>query len=436
MPRAAVVIAWLSITGGTSAFLAHALTDPARRTLYLPGASTAGHHQIEQRCELCHSAGEGVSQAACLSCHAQELADADDSHPREKFLDPRNAALVRRLDGRRCVSCHVEHRPGETGAMGVTLAGDFCRTCHEDVAEERPSHRGLAWDGCQASGCHNYHDNRALGERFLADHVDEPALLPGATVIAPGAMAAAPGAPLARGDADAPDGAMQAAAVDEWAASAHAASGVNCSGCHGARDAWNARPDRDACRGCHAIEVAGFEGGKHGMRAAAGLLPMTPADARLPMRDAAQHRELGCSSCHGAHDADVVHASVDACLECHADQHSLAYRGSPHQQRWALERRGAFWAGSGVSCATCHMPRVRRVDAARPGVAALHDQNDALRPVETMVRPVCSSCHGVGYSLAALADRALIDRNFRGAPASAAASIDMVRRRPQPEERP
>ncbi len=432
MPRRTAIIAWLTVTAGTGAYLAHALTDPSRRAVYLPGRTTDGHHQIEERCESCHTPGEGVTQEACLRCHAQELAEADDSHPPEKFLDPRNAALVGDLDGRRCVSCHLEHRPGLTGEMGVTLPRDFCRTCHEDIGEERASHRGLGFDGCQAAGCHNYHDNRALGAEFLAEHVDDPPLRTRGTLPSRDTTALDPAArPLARGAADAPAAYADEAAIDRWAGSAHAAGGVNCSGCHGT-GAWTERPGPDACARCHAAEVAEFGGGKHGMRAAAGLSPMRPADARLPMQDEARHRELGCSSCHGAHDADVGHAAVDACLECHADDHSLAYRGSPHGERWRLEQSGAFWAGSGVSCATCHMPRVRRVDAARPGVGARHDQNDALRPVESMVRPVCSACHGVGYSLAALADRALIDSNFRGAPSAASEAIEMIRRKERP----
>lgn len=432
MPRRAAIIAWLTVTAGTGAYLAHALTDPSRRAVYLPGRTTDGHHQIEARCETCHTSGEGVTQQACLGCHAGELAEADDSHPPEKFLDPRNAALVSRIDGRRCVSCHLEHRPGITGEMGVTLARDFCRECHEDIGEERPSHRDLPFDGCQATGCHNYHDNRALGAEFLAEHLDDPPLLSRGTVLPRDRAARDPSAhALAREEADAPASHADAAAVDEWAASGHAAAGVNCSGCHG-EAAWTERPGPGACAACHDAEVDELGSGKHGMRAAAGLAPMRPADARLPMQEAARHRELGCSSCHGAHDADTTHAAVDACLECHADEHSLAYRGSPHAARWELEQGGAFWAGSGVSCATCHMPRMRRVDAARPGVGARHDQNDALRPPEAMVRPVCASCHGVGYSLAALADRALVNGNFRGAPRGVAEAIEMIRRKEHP----
>ena len=92
--------------------------------------------------------------------------------------------------------------------------------------------------------------------------------------------------------------------------------------------------------------------------AAAGLSPMTPAMARLPMQPHVLHRELDCSSCHGAHDYDTRYAAVEACLQCHADDHSLAYMNTTHFTLWQNEMSGAAPAGTGVSCATCHMPRL------------------------------------------------------------------------------
>jgi hypothetical protein len=132
---------------------------------------------------------------------------------------------------------------------------------------------------------------------------------------------------------------------------------------------------------------------------------------------------------------------VGSCLECHDDRHSRAYLESSHHERWEAELGGRAPDGTGVSCATCHLPRVRRAAAARPGVVVEHDQNASLRPVETMVRPVCLGCHGLGFSLAALADPSLVERSFDGPPASRARTVDMVRdraRRPPPaaEEEP
>jgi hypothetical protein len=442
MRRLAACALWICASAAASVYLAVSL-DGDGRAVYLPGATTSGHHQIEERCELCHTAGDGVRQDACLGCHQEELAEADDSHPPSLFLDPRNAAQTRLIDASRCVTCHLEHRPGQTAAMGVSMPADFCADCHQEISSERPSHAGLPFDGCAASGCHNYHDNRALAEGYLADHLQEPDLAarPSVAAITPAPRA---GPPLTSADADGPPGSTSAALLDEWSASSHARAGVGCTDCHGGARlagagvarAWTDHPGPEACTGCHAGEVTSFEGGKHGMRLAAGLGPMSPSAARLPMKGDAAHREVGCASCHGAHSFDPRRAAVEACLGCHADDHSLAYRGSPHAERWEAEQGGAFWAGSGVSCATCHMPRVRRVDAGQPRVVVEHDQNAALRPVETMLRPVCASCHGVSFSLASLADPQMVRRNFRSAPAAPPAAMEMVRQRGRDKETP
>jgi predicted CXXCH cytochrome family protein len=456
MRRIAAIALWIAASAAASVWLALSLDGDGRR-VYLPGPTTSGHHQIEERCELCHTAGDGVRQDACLGCHREEMAEADDSHAPGIFRDPRNAALARSIDASRCVTCHREHRPRQTAAMGVTVAATFCVECHADVLSDRPSHAGFSRDGCAQAGCHNYHDNRALSESFLADHLHEPDLAAQPTVPALTRTRAA-GRPLVAADVDAPPGSRPPAAVAQWLASSHARAGVSCTGCHGGarlagagapdrtvpsrtRDqikpddpvglarAWTDHPAPDACAGCHGGEVAGFESGKHGMRIAAGLPPMSPADARLPMTEQAAHLRLGCASCHGAHDFDTRRAAVDACLGCHADRHSLAYKGSPHHRRWQAEQSGAFWRGSGVSCATCHLPRVRRLDGGEPRVLVEHDQNAALRPVETMVRPVCAPCHGVDFSLAALADPALVGRNFRSAPSAPSTAMELVRHR-------
>src|SRR5262249_2193965 len=164
------------------------------------------------------------------------------------------------------------------------------------------------------------------------------------------------------------------------------------------------RPSLAGCRRCHESEGAGFDAGKHGMRAAAGLTAMTPALARRPMRaDAADHA-LGCGTCHDVHRVDTRRAAVDACLGCHDDAHSRAYEGGSHFAAWKAELAGTAPPGSGVSCATCHLPRAARRERGRDVVAVDHDQNGNLRPVTKMVRSVCMRCHGVGYSLDALAD--------------------------------
>lgn len=406
-------LTWLASTVALSVYLVGRLrADP---TVFLPGSTTDGHYQIEDDCEACHTPGTGVTQEACMRCHADELDTADDSHPPSKFLDPRNADVVALLDARKCVTCHTEHRPAMTGEVGLTRPGDICVVCHRDIGEERPSHAQLAFTTCQDAGCHNFHDNRALSAEHLRAHADEPATAADGRVPARAAREQCSPSTTRVGDPEV-----------EWRASAHAIAAVDCTDCHGGDDSWRDDPGHDSCRECHADQAAGFDAGRHGMRAAAGLPAMTPASARLPMRDDAADHALGCTSCHGAHAVDTQRAAVDACLECHADEHSRAYEGSPHHALWTAELAGAGTAGSGVSCATCHLPRAETRVGRVTTVAVVHNQNDNLRPNEKMITPVCQKCHGLAFALDALADPALVRNNFRGAPNRHVQSIDMA----------
>jgi len=420
------------------------------RSLLLPGTTSHGHYQIELACESCHArpfGGKDGLQEACVRCHGAALKEADDKHPLAKFTDPRNADRLEKLDATLCVTCHVEHRPQITTAMGVTMPRDYCFHCHAEIAKDRPSHEGLAFDTCSSSGCHRYHDNRALYEDFLAKRLDQPQVLPEARL--PGrdfrdVAAQVPGypsqrypvRPLREPDADAPPALRsKAGATREWLETAHASAGVNCSGCHRVErndaPAWVERPDHGVCKGCHELETKGFLGGRHGMRLAEKLSPMTPARARLPMKPEAHDTAVDCTTCHAAHRFDTRRAAVEACLGCHRDQHSVAYEGSPHHRLWQAELAGAAPPGSGVSCASCHLPRVehRMVDAGLKRVLVQHNQNDTLRPNDKMVRPVCLACHGLGFAFDSLADRALVERNFAGPPRAHVKSLEMVMER-------
>jgi hypothetical protein len=298
--------------------------------------------------------------------------------------------------------------------------------CHSAVGQDRPSHRGFASESCSSAGCHNYHDNRALYRDFLDKHRQEPDLLSAALVAVPEPAVAARPTP------DAPstlpgDGRLLAATM-EWNASGHARGGVNCTGCHqleatggpAPASPWRWKVDDAACERCHARERAGFLLGKHGMRLAAGLPPMRPAAARAPMKREVRDRQLGCTSCHGAHRFDRALAAVEACEGCHDDGHTRAYRSSGHFAAWQRERRGEAPPGTGVSCATCHLPRLRPEDG-KEKLLVQHNQNGNLRPSDRMVREVCAHCHGVGYSLAALADPA-VARSFRDKPSPSVAT--------------
>ena len=242
--------------------------QPAK-AVFLPGKTTSAHHQIELACGTCHQSpfgGGEVLQNACVGCHGAELKAAHDSHPKTKFTDPRNADRVEILDARFCTTCHREHQPDITRPMAVTMPVDYCFGCHQKVAEDRPSHKGMAFDTCASAGCHNYHDNRALYEDFLLAHANEPDIKPVAVipamqnfVMAPAASAKPVPVP------DYPQASLQAdQATTEWHQSGHAHGDVNCSGCHGKGPDFHARPDPLVCIDCHKPEARGFLSGKHG----------------------------------------------------------------------------------------------------------------------------------------------------------------------------
>jgi predicted CXXCH cytochrome family protein len=401
------------------------------RALLLPGKTSYGHRLIEDACFSCHLPWSGAQQQSCLGCHGRALEAMNDTHRAARFDDPVNAAELQRLNVLLCVTCHREHRPEITDSSSTTVPKDFCVVCHQDVATDRPSHRTFDAAGCASTGCHHYHDNRALYTDLLRRRKDEPDLRPSPRAVPSRDRVASGRAALTALDADGP--ATTTDVTRDWARSAHASAGVNCTGCHqattsaGKADGWTRDPGDATCRRCHEVEAAAFSSGRHGMRVAVGLPPLTPALATLPMRPGAAHRAVTCGTCHTPHALDVSSAAVEACESCHADDHTRAYRGSPHFALWQLERQGIGSRGSGVSCATCHLPRVFNEDGGTRSLHADHDQSRNLRPSEEMALEVCDSCHGLPFSLAALADPLLIRSNFTGRPAAHLAGIDLVR---------
>ncbi len=471
-----VVVMWMTVSGD--------------RDLLLIGKTTDAHHQIEMACETCHAAGSFASTKAatkainksCRNCHDDELSKADDSHPRKKFRNPRMAAYWEKLDARLCTSCHIEHRPELTRESAVTVAMNFCIACHsegdQDVRQIRPSHAGLTFDTCASSGCHNFHDNRSLYADFLVKHANDDWLAP-SPIHQLSALYLARDQSSNRRLADfkaiAPASSLtDSTVVDDWAGSAHASSDINCGNCHAPGIAdnqerlqveanWVDDPDLGVCKDCHKNETRTFRQGRHGMRQhpkianprdtdrqlqQLGLdqlmpaflkswfsdpvhpLHMTVAEARLPMHKNASDQVLNCGTCHNPHAVDVRHAAVEACLGCHSDDHSVAYKDSRHYALWQAESSGDAAPGTGVSCATCHMAKVKR----RGKITVSHNQNDTLRPNEKMIRPVCLDCHGLSFALDSLADESLIQRNFNGKPSVHVPSISWAVQREKEDE--
>ncbi len=435
-------VLWLLLTVGLASYYGYMMWYGSDKSQLLIGETSYGHYQIEMACSTCHTSpfgGPEVLQNACVQCHGEELDAVNDSHPKSKFTDPRNADLLKVIDARYCISCHTEHHKDKTRAMGLTLPEDYCFHCHQDVRKNRESHKDLGFDTCASAGCHNYHDNLALYEGFLVKHANEPmfnaiAKIPPRTAVQryqekyPDAQAVT----IVDIDVSQYQGDLDDALMHEWLESAHGRNGIECKDCHldkKSPNAWIQKPSHQQCESCHQQQVKGFLEGKHGMRLAAAVsqpLPaISPGESELPFKSDALNRQHSCSSCHSDHTFDTKLAAVDACLACHNDKHSTAFLSSPHFVLWQKELSGELPENTGVSCATCHMPRIEKgKDGSNNFVS--HNQNLTLRPNEKMIRPVCMHCHGLGFSIDALADKQLIETNFNGRPIHHIPSIDMV----------
>jgi len=156
----------------------------------------------------------------------------------------------------------------------------------------------------------------------------------------------------------------------------------------------------------------------------------------------------GCNNCHKPHKFDREFAAVEACLTCHIDEHSLAFKSSPHSQiqqaLGGLDTSAKRTSSPIVTCASCHMPSIQKVNGVKNSISGTvladnklsnthqedlvmhvdHNQNNNLRPNEKMIRPVCMQCHSLEFSINSLADPALIKNNFNGQPSVNVPSIN------------
>ncbi len=333
---------------------------------------------------------------------------AHDTHSTTLFDNPRWAADLATINALECHTCHGEHRVA-TG--GVTVEPEFCFPCHDDVIEKRASHRDFAPNGCGAAGCHNYHDNSSLTTAFLSlnrgkPEVASPALLP--------SWKPAPTGTTSGTNAVAPPSLGSSPEIERAvAASAHAGARVGCGDCHQGEGEAGQRPGIAVCQRCHTFEAETFTTGRHGSRLRVELEPLSPSEARLPMkpRSTRQPAALDCSSCHDPHSVDTRPAATEACLACHDDAHSRNFAASPHA---ALPGAQEVASRTAVTCATCHLPRTEV--AAGGHIAVNHNNSFTMRPTDRMARLVCISCHSLELSLSSVLDPQLVASNFLGRP--------------------
>lgn len=397
-------------------------TGDSRR--FLPGITSLGHHQFEIQCYRCHEGfSRGVSNQACLECHRAQWQQQDVHSPALWDL-PQHQPQLALLNAKQCATCHREHRanllPNPFGLSNVTVEVHFCQTCHSNILTHS-NHQGFQFNQCIT--CHQYHHDAAMQANYLKPHQQEAdTVTTGRTPINNllhyyRQTAQHDLEPLTQAQHDAPEHSHFNLVLTDWEKSSHAKTGINCRACHQPphRDPpamWDETPPPDYCQACHQTELQGFQAGAHGIRPTLGLSPLQTAEANLPMKALVKSRTLNCTACHAAHAFNRSQAAVEACLDCHQDQHSRAYLTSPHYQLWQKQQAGTLPPGAGVSCATCHLPRT----VYQQRVLVQHNISANLRDKKNMVS-VCTVCHGLGFSLDSLATERIYQDNFSRKPA-------------------
>jgi hypothetical protein len=399
-----------------------ALFITGRRQLFLPGRTSDGHHVLEAACHSCHVGFGGVPNEQCTACHKAEL--VEDTHSVRIFDDPRWASTLESIDALTCITCHREHM---VAAGGVTAPLEFCFPCHDDVVEKRANHKGLAADSCGNAGCHNYHDNTGLNTAFLKRHSGEPDMRVPAKLPEWGSpmpltiTGAAPEYPASMP--------VSEELIAAWQRSIHAANEVGCTDCHQNAGGRFIRTVKESgCERCHRYEVESFHAGKHGVPLKLDLAALGPEHARLPMKAGGgrRPRHLGCATCHDPHSVDTPHAAVEACLTCHNDSHSRAFKDSKHFALFAAESGSGRVGPQAVTCATCHLPRTKIEADDGSRVAVNHNNTFTLRPRDRMVKEVCLACHGLEFAMNSIYDDRLIEINFQGRPARRHRTLEMI----------
>lgn len=407
------------ITGGTVLALGLALFLDHRK-IFLPGKTSDGHHLFETSCNSCHVPFASVPNANCIGCHKPVL--REDTHTGKIFDDPRWAATLENIDALHCISCHKEHLVAE---RGVTVGRDFCFPCHDDVVVKRASHRAFKPDSCWDAGCHNYHDNTALNVSFLKQRLGHEPIRPQPEVLNRRAKTdPSKDHPIPHYPAELT---MRREIQAAWEKSLHAKRDVNCLDCHkGEKEAFVLSPAEKTCARCHGFEVETFHQGKHGVKASLKLSPLTPAEARVPMKSRKpEDRKLTCSTCHDPHSVDTQKAAVEACLGCHNDPHSKSFFRSKHFALFAADQ-GPRPGPRAVTCATCHLPKVKVQAKGGTRVAVNHNNTFTLQPRDRMVKEVCLSCHGLEFAMTSIFDDRLILNNFQGGPERKHETLKMV----------
>jgi len=153
-------------------------TGPLHAQFFSPGELSKSHASLEgdAHCNDCHSAGRGVSNDKCLSCHSDVA----------RTLRQKTGLHGRQYAGKACASCHVDHRGKNhdlvrwdqetfdhalTGwKLSTSHQKPACATCHTSKNERGDaSFIGLRKD---CASCHKDPHQDRYGDRCQTCHDD------------------------------------------------------------------------------------------------------------------------------------------------------------------------------------------------------------------------------------------------------------------------
>lgn len=172
----------------------------------------------------------------------------------------------------------------------------------------------------------------------------------------------------------------------EWHASTHATEGVSCRDCHKVHAAN--RP-LEACRSCHARELAQFQ---------------------LPSHHPVREGKLTCASCHDVHSRNEAQLRTrqrvnDLCANCHQGKEGpFVYEHQPVQEDCRLchvphgsVANKLLTANEPMLCLQCHEPHFHGGYAANDGdleIGGIHRESpQGTLGLNKAFNTKCTQCH-------------------------------------------
>ncbi len=417
---------WILVNVALLAFAYPPLSGHSdKNELYVPAKVAHSHHQIAGDCVSCHTPFANRTDNKCITCHENIYTEDSVSHKPVSFERNMHQDLLKKVDVTQCESCHRVHHNENDNLTTLVDASQYCLTCHNEIVTNKEHHHaGMKKEAC--SECHNYHDNTIAIASFVHQNRRGNKIKSDVNVLERNflkqykqvSIYAVRELGIEKNDAPRSLKFDDSILVD-WQMSKHASAGVNCSFCHlnNKTDQWLEKPDYNVCDNCHPRETDEYLLSTHGIRIKQNLPSFQVKDARLAMQKDASKKKLTCNSCHSDHRFNTELTVLETCLDCHNDEHSLAYKNSLHFKTLNDSREDHKKALSGVSCATCHFPRESIEVGKQLYTHVQHNVNRDSNKIKKFARTVCLQCHSLKFSLNSLNDKAVLKSNFSEQPA-------------------